>query len=157
MKAQNRMSTVALVVRYEGADPVLLESFSDETEIAIFESAVKGDEEDPLSSVYAMRERQAKEDEEFGNYVEDLLSQPFVRPEIQQHGLQWLKSKMRIEEFQRSERDATNVIAQYAWKLFQENSQRTDFILAGPTAKVRVKVFTLDPQERRSDSRSSAA
>ncbi len=143
MKASTRVGTVALVVRFDNEAPALIETISDDHEIAVFESAMQSGESDPLAVLHETRARQSKEDEEFGNYVEDLLSQPFVRPEIQEHGLQWLKSKIRIEQFQRCERDAAVVIAGYALKIFQEDPGRTDFFLAGPQAKVRVRIFTL--------------
>jgi len=142
MKHQ-KVGTVALVVRYEGDAPTLLETFSDDREIAILETAVNEGEASPLDIIHAMRARQAKEDEEFGDYVEELLCQPFVRPEIQEHGIQWLKSKIRIEQYQKCEGEATHVIAAYAFKLFIEDPDRVDFLLAGPSAKVRIRVFNL--------------
>ena len=48
---------------------------------------------------------------------------------------------------QRSEKEATTVIAGYAFKLFMENPKRTEFLLAGPAAKVRIRVFTLPPAQ----------
>ncbi len=137
-----RIGTVALIVRFDGGEsPSLIDSISDDREIAALQAALDQGENDPLETVYQMRARQAKEDEEFGDYVEELLSQPFVRPEIQDHGLQWLKSKIRIEEYQRTESDATRVIADYAFKLYMEDRRRTDFVLAGPVAKVRIRIY----------------
>lgn len=135
------MGTVALIIAPEKKEPVLVDCISDESEIAVFQAALEKGETDPLAVVYTKRERQAREEEDFGDYVEELLSRPFVRPEIQHHGLQWLKSKLRIEEFQRSEKEATSIIAQYAFKLYQEQPSRTDFILAGPNAQVRIRIF----------------
>lgn len=138
-----KTGTVALVVRIDGSQPVLVEKFSDDREIAVLEGALATGENSPLELIYSMREKQTKEDEEFGNYVEELLSQPFIRPEIQEHGLQWLKSKIRIEEYQRCEAEATRIIAEYAFQLYVGNPNRTDFFLAGPVSKVRVRVFPL--------------
>jgi hypothetical protein len=148
-----KTGTVALIISYDGKTPILLDSLSDDAEIAMLESAVQAGESEPLQAVYMARTRQAKEDEEFGNYVEELLSQPFVRPEIQEHGLQWLKSKIRIEEFQRSEKEATMVISQYAFKVFQESPWREEFFLAGPTAKVKIKIVMLQRSKEAGDSR----
>lgn len=136
-----KIGTVALVVRYDHQLPTLIDSFCDDREIAMLEAALEHGLDNPLSTVYQYRERQAKEDEDFGNYVEELLSQPFIRPEIQEHGLQWLKSKLRIEQYQKSEKEATQVITEYAFKLFRENPQQDDFILASPAAKVRIRIF----------------
>lgn len=138
-----KVGTIALVIRFDHRSPVLVDSLSDDREIAMLEAAMGSGKTDPLETVYSMRFRQAKEDEEFGNYVEELLSQPFIRPEIQEHGIQWLKSKIRIEQYQKCEAEATQVIAGYAFKVFQENPKKKDFFLAGPTAKVRIRIFTL--------------
>ena len=149
-----KVGTVALIVRYHEKTPVLVESLSDDREIAELQQAVELGHQDPLQHVYQQRERQTKEDEEFGNYIEELLSQPFIRPEVQDHGVQWLKSKMRIEQYQKSEREATQVISDYAFKLYMENPARKEFYLAGPTSKVLVRVF---PLKRDSESQRNAA
>jgi hypothetical protein len=142
---RNRTGTVAIVVSYDESqkNPVLVDRISDDREIAALEVALKTGEEAPLEAIYAMRKKQLQEDEDFGDYVEDLLSKPFVRQEVMEHGVQWLKSKIRIEEYQRTEAEATRVIADYAFKVFLEDPERKDFMLAGPAAKVRIRVFTL--------------
>lgn len=127
----------------DGENPQLLDQLSDDREIAALETALVSGEADALDTIYEMRKRQAEEEEEFGNYVEELLSQPCVRPEVREHGLQWFRSKIKIEEYQKCEVEATQVIAQYAFKLFQEDPCRTDFLLAGPTARVRVRIFVV--------------
>lgn len=149
-----KVGTVALIIRYHEKTPILVESLSDDREIAELQQAVELGHQDPLQHVYQQRERQSKEDEEFGNYIEELLSQPFIRTEVQDHGIQWLKSKMRIEQYQKSEREATQVISEYAFKLYTENPTRKEFYLAGPTSKVLVRVF---PLKRDSDVRHNAA
>ncbi len=139
-----KVGTVALVVRNQQAEPILIDYLSDDREISVLEAAVDSGEEDPLNLVYLMRQQQIKDDDEFGNYVEELLSHPFVRPEIQEHGVQWLRSKIRIEKYQKAELEAAKVIANYAFKLYQENPDRKDFMLAGPSAQVRVRIFALE-------------
>lgn len=146
---ENKTGTVALVIFQEPQKesttqvqtPTLVEKLHDDREIAEFEAALEAGEANPLEYVYGMRERITKEEEEFGDYVENLLSQPFVRPDILDHGVEWFKSKLKIEKFKQAEKDATEIIANYAFKLYQENKGRTDFFLAGPTAKVRVRIF----------------
>ena len=134
-----KVATVALVV--EGQSHSLVDVISDDHEISLLESSCKSGERDLLRPVYEFRQKQCAEDEQFGEYVEDLLSQPFLRTEIQEHGLQWLKSKIRIEEFQRTENEAAKIIAEYAMKILTENPEKTDFFLAGPKTMVRVRVF----------------
>ena len=138
-----RAGTVALIVRYEGEGPELVEALSDDSEITVLERALTEGEGDPLEAVHAHREKVRQEDEEFGDYVEELLSQPFLKPEVQEHGVQWLKSKIKIEKYQRCEQEATRVIAEYAYALYCRDPERLDFFLAGPSARVRIRVFRL--------------
>ncbi len=147
-----RMGTVALAVRREQDQLILLDHFSDEREIAAVEEALRSGDSNPLDAAYLVRERRSIEDEEFGNYVEDLLSRPCVRPEVQDHGVQWLKSKIKIERFQKSEREASTVIADYAFRLYQEDPAKVDFILAGPAAQVRVRIFEIPKAAERDRS-----
>jgi hypothetical protein len=152
-----KVGTVALIVQCDGnAHPMLLEKFSDDREIEVFEQALGVSGGKPLEAVYELRVKQAKEDEDFGNYIEELLSQPFLRPEIQEHGLQWLKSKIKIEEFRKAELQAAQTIADFAFKLFLENPKQTDFFLAGGSAKVRIRVFVLESARAGIDSGQAA-
>ncbi len=141
-----KTGTVALVVALKEGQPVLLEQLSDDLEITLLEEALQERMKEPLELIYAHRQRQQEEDEEFGDYVERLLSQPAVRPEIQAHGVQWLKSKLKIESFQKSETEASKIIADFAFRLFREDPDKTDFILAGPVAQVRVRVFQVSAE-----------
>ena len=125
-----------------------METLSDDREIELMEAAIIAGEKEPLDLLGRVRERDAKEEEDFGNYVEDLLSKPFVRPEIQSHAVQWLKSKIRIEKYERSEVEAVEVIARYALKLFQEDPEKLDFHLAGPKAQVRVRIFVIQEEQK---------
>ncbi len=136
-----KVATVALIVQ-QGQKPSLIDIISDDHEISLLETSAKSGETDLLRNIQEFRQKQSAEDEQFGEYVEDLLSHPFVRSEIQEHGLQWLKSKIRIEEFQRTENEAAKVIAEYAMKILLENPEKTDFFLAGPSTMVRVRVFS---------------
>jgi hypothetical protein len=153
----SRVGIVALIVTqpHGEQEPLLVERFSDEREIGLFEAALTAGEVSPLALVYEMRERQKREEEEFGNYVEELLSQPFVRNEVQKHGLEWLKSKSRMEEYQATEREATEIIAQYAFKIFCEDHQKTEFFLAGPSVRVKIRVFQVPFAESQSESEAA--
>ncbi len=146
MTAQpSKSATVALVVQLEGAEKKLSAILSDEREIRYFESLVVSGEKEPLQRVFEQRERTIKEEEEFGDYVEELLCRPFLRSEVQQHALQWMKSKIRIEQYQRQEAEAAKIIAEYAYQLFRDDTSRTDMILKGPSAQVRVRIFVTPP------------
>ena len=148
--------TVALVVAVEDSAPKLIEMLSDDKEIALFEKGIKSGEADPLLAVYDLRAQQEKEDDEFGDYVESLLTQPFTRLDIQDHGVRWFRSKIKIEEFQKTESQAREVIANFAYQLYLEDQARTDFVLAGPTAQVRVRVFTLSPEKAQAPQSQAA-
>jgi hypothetical protein len=153
-----RTGTVALVVAKALEDSscseTLVEALSDDQEIQLFEKIVQSGSADPLQQIYAHREKAKQEDEEFGDYVENLLCQPFLRTEVREHGIQWLKSKMKIEQYQRTESEATRVIANYAYQVYIKDPTRTDFFLASDNAKVRIRVFALD--EAQAPMRQSA-
>lgn len=136
---------IALIVEQgaEGEERRWVETLSDDREIDIFEAAQIEGTSDPLSTVYDSRRRQTQEEDEFGDYIEELLSNPFLRPEIQEHAIQWLKSKIRIDQFHKTEQEAAQVIARCAFGVFEDDPSRTDFFLSGPTTSVRIRVFVL--------------
>lgn len=118
-----------------------VDTFSDEREISALEEAIQAGNPFPLQSVYEYRARSEREDAEFGDYVEDLLCQKAVRPEVQSHGIAWLRSKMKIEQFRRQEREAAEVIASFALAKYKEDPALEDFVLAGPGVQVRIRIF----------------
>lgn len=137
----DRIGTVALVIRREAGDLVYLDALSDDQEIKLLEDAISKGTPDPLHVIYELRERQSREDEEFGDYVENLVASPFCRTDIRDHGLQWFRSKMRIEEFQRTESEATAVIATFAYNLFRMDQSKKDFTLQGAKGSVHIRVL----------------
>jgi len=150
------VGTVALVLKVEKDEPALIEAISDAMEIEVLEEALVRGDQDPVSVVHAVREHLYHQDEEFGDYVEELLSQPFLKSEIRTHGIEWMKSKIKIEEYKRTEAEATLVIAQYALKVFLDDRSRLDFFLSGPKAKVRVRIFVLPEATSQVGSNSAA-
>lgn len=136
--------TVALVVTINEETSNLVEALSDDAEILVLQKALELGNHDPLRPVYELRDRQSKEDEEFGNYVEELLSQPFIKQDVQEQGVQWLKSKIKIEDYKRQEEQATKVIATFAYELYQKNPQQKEFILSGSVARVKIKIFEIE-------------
>jgi hypothetical protein len=132
-----KAATLALVVDVQGDQPKLVEFLSDDKEIEVLEA------NQAIEAVYEYRQNQVREEEEFGDYIEELLSHPFVRPEVQEHAVAWFKSKIRIEEYQQAEAEAAKIIADYAYKMFRDDPSRTDFFLSGPTHMVRVRVFVV--------------
>jgi hypothetical protein len=141
-----RAPTIALAVEMKDGSPVLLETISDSHEILLLEQSILLGEQDPLQRIHAHREKQRREDNEFSDYVEGLLSKPFLKVEVQKYGVQWLKSRMRIEQFQKDEEEAAKIIANYAFQIFSGETTRRDFFLAGPKVQVRVRVIILKNQ-----------
>jgi hypothetical protein len=148
-----RAPTIALAVEFKDGTPILLETISDSQEIELLERSVQLGDIDPLRRVHDFREQQFREDDEFSNYVEELLSKPFLKSEVHKHGVQWLKSRIRIERFQKDEKEAAKVIADYAFQILINETSLRDFYLAGPKAQVRVRVIVLKFQA--SDSKSA--
>ena len=126
--------TIAIVVTRDGGSPVLAETLTSSEEILELELAMMNHEEAPLKRVHDFRKKQYSEDEEFADFVEGLLSQPFVKPDVQSHAVQWFKSRTKIEAYQKAEDDASRVIAQYAFQVFTKDATKVDFLLAGPKA-----------------------
>ncbi len=144
MKNASDQPTIALIVTRQSGEPVLAETLTSAEEILELEMAMIDRDPEPLRRVEVYRKKQASEDEEFADFVEGLLSQPFVKPDVQEHAVQWFKSRAKIEAYQKAEDDASRVIAQYAFKIYSSDPNRTDFMLAGPRAKVRIKVIDLN-------------
>lgn len=143
MKATSEQPTIALVVTRNQGQPVLNETLTSSEEILELEMAMINHDPEPLKRVYDFRSKQASDEEEFADFVEGLLSQPFVKPEVQDHAVQWFKSRAKIETFQKAEDDASKVIANYAFQIYCGDPSKTDFMLAGPRAKVRVRIIDL--------------
>ncbi len=138
-----RTNTVALVVSLETGSPQLVDMICDDSEIQFIEAALTEGGVHPLKLLYQQREELEKQENDFGDYVEELLSQPFLNREVQEHGVQWFKSRIKIQRYQTTERDAAKVIADYAYKIFEKDRTKTDFFLASSASQVRIRVFTL--------------
>jgi len=138
-----KVSTVALVLSVDSGLPLLVEALHDEYEIEFMEIAIRSGQLNALQQIHEHRDRINKQENEFGDYVEELLSQPFLRREIQTHGVQWLKSKIKIEKYQKTENEAVQVISDYAYNLYKNDPGRTDFFLASPMSQIRIRIFVL--------------
>jgi hypothetical protein len=138
-----KSSTIALILSQDHTSSVLIDILCEQHEIDFLESALLQGEANPLYLIYKQREQQAQIDEELGAYIEELLSQPFLNQEIQHHGVQWLKSKIKIEKYQKSEKEAAQVIAEYAMRIFTIDPTKIDFFLTSQNNQVRVRIFTI--------------
>ena len=135
--------TIAIVVTRQGGEPVLAETLTSTEEILEMELAIHNRDPEPLRRLQEYRTRHSSEEEEFADFVEGLLSQPFVKPDVQDHAIQWFKSRAKIEAFQKAEDEASRVIAHYAFQVFVQDQEKTDFLLAGPKARVRIRIIDL--------------
>src|SRR4051794_40963409 len=94
MSARNigmRTHTIALVVSDETENAALLDILCELSEIQWMEGALDSGEVDPLREIYHQRGLQEQKETEFEDYVEALLSQPFLDREVQEHGVQWFR------------------------------------------------------------------
>jgi hypothetical protein len=147
MKNEPQQPLITLVVALKQGVPVLVETLTSLDEILELEMALMSQESEPLKRVQAYRQKQIAESEEFADFVEGLLSQPFVKPEVQEHAIQWFKSRMKIEAYQKAEDEASRIIAQYAFQIYLADQDKIDFFLTGPKAKVRVRIIDIEKQK----------
>ncbi len=142
MKSTEQPTIAIVVTRHEG-ELVLTETLTSSEEILEMELALRNRDPEPLRRLLEFRMRHTSEEEEFADFVEGLLSQPFVKPDVQDHAVQWFKSRAKIESYQKAEDDASRVIAQYAFQVFMQDQEKTDFLLAGPKARVHIRIIDL--------------
>ena len=138
-----KIGTIAVVLAADERAEHWIETFSDEHEIEALEGAIRLGKPFPLDEVYELREKSVGDEEDFGDYVEVLLSKKAIRTEIQRHGVAWMKSKIKIDHFKTQEKEAAEVIAGYALDRYKEDRNLTDFMLAGPGVQVRVRIFVV--------------
>jgi hypothetical protein len=71
------------------------------------------------------------------------VSEPFCKVQLREHAFRWFRSRLNLEKFVEAERQARQVIAEYAFVLYQENPSRTDFILFSPQSEVRIRILLI--------------
>lgn len=138
---QNDSSHVLLLVSQSDGKLVLLDALSDSREIEFMKKAVEKHTPDLVRALDAFRIVREREEELFGDHVESLLCKPFLKPKIRQNCLDWLKSRARIEDLGRREREATRVIGEYAYRVLIQSPELQDFALQSERAEVRVEVL----------------
>ncbi len=136
-----KTSQVALLVSSHAGAPVLVEFVSEDSEINWVEVAVHGGEKNLIACLFEYRAQLENEENQFADYVEELLSHPFLRKKIQRQGVQWFKSRIKIHQYQQAERKAMQFIVDYAYKIFLTQPHQRDFVLTTSTHQVRVRVF----------------
>lgn len=145
-----KTGTVALIVRVDDPKqkPTILETISDDQEIKWVETKITEPNTELLKELKELRAVRTSEEEQFGDYVEGLLSQPFLPPEVRTHGVRWMHSKIKIDKFKSSEAEAAKVIADFALRVFVEDPHCEDFYLMGPSARVRVRIFKVEEAKK---------
>ncbi len=119
------------------------EILQDEYEIEYLENALRQGDKQPLQEILYRRTLINEKEDLQADYVEELLSRPFARPNLQKQAVLWLKSKMKLNTHRQNENQAALVIAEYAYQIYQSNPDRIDFLLAGPNSQVRIRIFPL--------------
>lgn len=144
--------TVALVLagatETDDAASKLLEVLHDPYEIDYMETALKTADSQALQQIYSQREKRREKENEFGNHLEELLSQPHVNPELRRQGLQWFRSKIKTDSDEKKEKDAVQVISEHALQMYQSDPTKLDYFLMGPNSQVRIRIFTVPPLRR---------
>jgi len=143
-----KIGTVALVIEHQDDQVVLRDAISDETEIELLEKTLQNGYKNPLDKIYRERARVAAEDEEFGDYVEDLVMRNAFRSDIREHAIQWFRSRIKIEKLRKNEEEAVSVISKFAIQVYLEKPKRNEFILTSPNAKVKVKIFKVETEKK---------
>lgn len=140
--SKTKFGTIAIILE----DDQWVETLSDEREVEILVGALECRLQEPLGEVYRFRARQEGEDELFGDHIENLLTKPFVKPEIREHGVKWLESRVKIEKFRKEEKEAAQIIASFALQKREENPKLQDFQIVSDQAEVRVRIFKIQKQ-----------
>jgi hypothetical protein len=138
-----RTHTIAIILAYDQGRTVHIETLSDKDEIESLAEALDFGTQDPLNLIYEQRKVQEQLEVDFEDYVEALLTRPFLNLAIQSQGVQWFKSRIKIQEFKKSEEAAADVIAEHALKIYHKDPSQTDFFLMAKNSQVRVRVFLL--------------
>ncbi len=143
--------TIALVVS-KPASPkdlsasLLLDVLQEEHEIEYLAEALTRGEKKPMQEILHRRSLINEREEIQADYIEQVLCRPFTQPRLQEQGLLWFKSKIKLDLHRRAELEAAKAIADYAYQIYQTDRSRTDFLLTGPKSQVRVRVFPIsDP------------
>ncbi len=117
------------------------EVLHDEEEIEYFERATQQGSSEAMREILSRRAVLNEQEEMQADYIEEVLSRPFNNTTIQEQGLLWFKSKIKMESHRKAESEAAQMIAEYAFHIYQLNPSRTDFTLSGSKSQVRVKIF----------------
>jgi hypothetical protein len=135
--------TLALVVRKREKKIEWLDTLSQESEILFFEALLGAGVQDPLLDLAVKREQERQSEDDFANYVEDLVVKPGLKPEVREQAVQWFYSRIRIEKYEAQEKQAAAVVARVALQLYQEHPAQVDFTLSSERSEIRVKIFDL--------------
>jgi arginine deiminase len=137
-----KTTQIALIVLLDPAGPMLVDTLTDGDEIEFYDLSLQ-EETNPLAKIYRHRHWVEQQDEELADYLEQVLCKPFPEILFQRQATRWFRMKMRIEQFQRKEKEAAQVIADYAYRVFLDEPDRSEFYIESDHHRVRVRVFTI--------------
>lgn len=130
--------TLGLIVGSSGFEILL-----DEYEIECLESALRRGDSQPMQEIMHRRDLLQQKENLQAEYIEEMLSRPAAKTTVKEQGALWFRSKLRLDQHRQAESEAAEVIAHYAYQIYQNDPSRTDFLIAGPHAHVRIRIFTL--------------
>ena len=134
-----KIHTIALVILPHS--PTRFDILQDESEIESFENALRLGEVYPIHEIIHRRELISQKENLQADYIEELLCLPSTSPCIKNQGILWLNSKIKLDSHRRAETEAAQIIANYAFQIYENDPSRTDLLLSGPKSQVRVRIF----------------
>lgn len=141
-----RTGTVAIILAVENGEEVWMDTVSDETEIQLLEQAIHKGVQEPLQILLHHRTNTLQKDENFGDFVENLLVKQRVSEDMKKHGVAWFESWHRIREYKKQEKEAAQTIAEFGLKIYQRDPSLKDFQIEAPGSKVRIRILHLPEQ-----------
>jgi hypothetical protein len=140
MQVENSNVNIAVIVNHEKTG--MVEFLADQSEIEFFQDSTKSLSE-RLQDIYLMRAQREQQEEDLADYVENLVLNPMLHPEIKQQGVEWFYSRIKIDQYRQKELQAAQLIAQYAFEQFLADTQKATFDLSSSENTVHIKIFTL--------------
>ncbi|MFZ9595612.1 MAG: hypothetical protein ACO3A2_05985 [Bdellovibrionia bacterium] len=136
-----KTTTLALCIAFESGEPLCVDALTQESEIQLLERLILQNAPDPLAQLNQFRSEQAQREEEFGDSAEQQLCNPFVREPLRSQAIQWFRAQIQVEQFQKREKEAVEVLSRFAFDFWRAHPAQTQFLIQNDRAQVKVRVF----------------
>ncbi len=133
--------TIILIVSDSNTSIKLIDFIYSDSEIERLESLIQAHTFDPLHQVYQFRASEHQKLNQFADQIEQLITQPCQKVSLIESGVHWLRSLIKLEKYQQTEKQAAMVLAHFAYQLFQKDPNNKAFELSGLTNTVKIKVY----------------